>query len=177
MRCAKTALLIRLCLFAAILSTSSATVSYAQQSESAAPSEIATRHQIAAVTAEEPGIVALPEAPAVSHSADSSPEAAPRFDRTSFLFLSASVYSAAFLDMYQTESLGSRVHEYDPLARPFVHLPAPAYYATGAALATGVNWLGWKLAHSRRWHHVWWAPQLSAIAANSSGYGYTITHR
>jgi hypothetical protein len=169
--------MIRLWLFAAMLSIFSATVSYAQQSETVVTPEITLRHQIAAVAPKDPGIVALPDSPAVSRSPASLPDATPQPNRTSFLLLSASVYSAAFLDMYETKSLGTHVHEYDPVARPFVNLPAPAYYATGAALATGVNWLGWKLAHSRRLQHAWWLPQLSAIAANSTGYGYTITHR
>lgn len=177
MRRPATALLIRLCLLAAMLSTFAATVSYARQSEIAAPSEVAAQHQIAAVAPNDPAIVTLPDAPAVSHSPDLSRDTSPRLDHASFLLLSASVYSAAFLDMYETKSLGTHVHEYDPVARPFVHLPTPAYYATGAVLATGVNWLGWKLAHSRRWHQVWWLPQLSAVAANSSGFGYTVAHK
>jgi hypothetical protein len=37
-------------------------------------------------------------------------------------------------------------YETDPFARPFAKLPAPAYYATGLAMATGLNWLSWKWA-------------------------------
>ena len=73
--------------------------------------------------------------------------------------------------MYQTTQVRNLYwwHETDPLARPFVHLPTPAYYATGLALATGVNWLSWKMAHSRRFHRLAPLPQLAAIAGNLYG--------
>jgi hypothetical protein len=61
-------------------------------------------------------------------------------------------------------------YETDPLARPFVHLPAPAYYATGLALATGINWLSWRMAHSRRWYKLAPIPQLLTIGGNLYGY-------
>ena len=61
-----------------------------------------------------------------------------------FWMMSAGVYTAAAFDMQETESLRPHFREYDPLARPLVGLPAPAYYAAGALFATGVNWLGWK---------------------------------
>lgn len=95
-----------------------------------------------------------------------------RFHKIQFLALSAGVYGAAFADMHQT--LHVRHYwwwtETDPLARPFVRLPAPAYYATGFALATGVNWLGWKMGHSRRWHKLAAIPQLMSISGNTYGY-------
>jgi hypothetical protein len=34
---------------------------------------------------------------------------------------------------------GPRIAMSDPLARPLVKLPTPAYYASGFALATGLN--------------------------------------
>lgn len=90
-----------------------------------------------------------------------------------FIVTSAAVYGVAVLDIHETISLRPNFVEHDPLARPFVHLPIPAYYATGVALATGVNWLGWKMARSSRWHSVWWLPQIGAISGNL--YGYTST--
>jgi hypothetical protein len=92
--------------------------------------------------------------------------------KAEFIALSAGVYGAALLDMHQTMHVRnySWWWETDPLARPFVHLPAPAYYATGFALATGVNWLGWKMGHSRRWHKLAAIPQLVSIGGNLYGY-------
>ena len=96
-----------------------------------------------------------------------------RFPKMQFLILSAGVYGAAFADMHETlkERKYPWWYEADPLARPLVKLPAPAYYATGVALATGVNWISWKLGHSRRWHKLAAIPQLLAIGGNT--YGYT----
>lgn len=93
-----------------------------------------------------------------------------------FIFLSASVFAAATLDMRESLSLRPHFHEDDPFARPISHLPAPAYYATGSAFATGVNWIAWKMARSERLHSVWWLPQLCSIAGNMFGYGYTRRH-
>jgi hypothetical protein len=102
--------------------------------------------------------------------------AAADFDRRKFWLASTTVYAFAFLDMHQTMSLRPHINEHDPLARPFVKLPEPAYYASGIALATGVNWLGWKLGHGRRLHRVWWLPQALTVAGNSFGYSYTLAH-
>jgi hypothetical protein len=93
-----------------------------------------------------------------------------------FWTMSAGVYTAAAFDMQQTESLRPHFREYDPLAKPLVGLPAPAYYAAGALFATGVNWLGWKMARSPRWHRIWWVPQVTSMAGNFAGYSYTRTH-
>jgi len=95
-----------------------------------------------------------------------------RFHKTQFLALSAGVYGAAFADMHQTMYVRrfSWWTETDPLARPLVRLPAPAYYATGFALATGLNWLSWKMGHSRRWHRLAPIPQVLSIAGNTFGY-------
>jgi len=101
-----------------------------------------------------------------------APKPPPHFSRTRFAFLSASVYVAAFADMHQTlqERKCSWWREADPLARPFVRLPAPAYYATGLMMATSLNWLSWKMAHSRRWHKVAPIPQLLAVGGNLNGF-------
>jgi hypothetical protein len=93
-----------------------------------------------------------------------------------FWMMSAGVYTAAAFDMHETESLRPHFREYDPLARPLVGLPAPAYYAAGALFATGVNWLGWKMARSPRWHKIWWVPQVTSMAGNLAGYSFTRTH-
>lgn len=95
-----------------------------------------------------------------------------RLPEKKFLLLSASVYTAAILDMHQTLAARSSPwwYETDPLAKPFVHLPAPAYYATGLALATGVNWLSWKMSRSRRWHKLTPIPQVLSITGNLYGY-------
>jgi hypothetical protein len=93
-----------------------------------------------------------------------------------FLLLSTGVYAAATMDMQESASLRPRFHEDDPLAKPFAKLPLPAYYATGLAFATGLNWLGWRMAHSERWHSVWWLPQVCSIAGNLMGYAHTKTH-
>jgi hypothetical protein len=61
-------------------------------------------------------------------------------------------------------------HETDPLAKPLVRLPAPAYYATGLAMATGVNWLSWKMARSHRWRKLAPVAQIFSITGNLYGF-------
>jgi hypothetical protein len=89
-----------------------------------------------------------------------------------FILLSAGVYTAAILDMHQTLAVRSSPwwYETDPLAKPFVRLPAPAYYATGLALATGVNWLSWKMSRSHRWRKFAPIPQVLSIGGNLYGF-------
>jgi hypothetical protein len=101
-----------------------------------------------------------------------------------WLSLSALTYTAAALDMHATADAVQLKKNYpafylgnpeaDPIARPFVKLPAPAYYACGFALATPVNWLGYRMSRSRKWRKVWWLPQSFSMSANGYGY-YTST--
>jgi hypothetical protein len=97
-----------------------------------------------------------------------------RFHKTQFLILGAALYAASLADMHQTlqERKYSWWYERDPLAKPLLTLPTPAYYATGLAMATdlNLNWISWKMGHSRRWHRQAAIPQVLAIAGNSYGY-------
>jgi hypothetical protein len=96
--------------------------------------------------------------------------------RRLFIMMSATVYAFGTLDMHQTVKDGGTFQsEEDPLAKPLVGLPHPAYYATGYALLTGVNWVSWKMEHSRRWHRVSWLPQ--ALTASGNFVGYTMSRR
>lgn len=94
------------------------------------------------------------------------------FHKKQFLAFSAAVYAASLADMHQTMHVRnySWWYETDPIARPIVRLPAPAYYATGLALATGVNWLSWKMGHSKRWRKLSPIPQLLTIVGNLYGF-------
>jgi hypothetical protein len=94
----------------------------------------------------------------------------------SFFVLSAGVYTAAGLDMQRSESMLPRFNERDPIVRPFLRLSAPAYYASAALFATGINFLGWKMARSESGHKFWWVPQVCSMAGNLAGYGYTRAH-
>ena len=99
-------------------------------------------------------------------------------DRT-FLVLSSGVYAGTIFDIHTTGSMkkwysfsdppskvSAHFSDPDPLARPFVDLPNPAYYASGLAFATGLNLVAWKLKHSSRFRKVWWLPQIVAPSLN-----------
>jgi hypothetical protein len=94
------------------------------------------------------------------------------FDKQRFLILSAGIYPAGLADMHQTmhNKQYSWWCERHPLPQPLVNLPAPAWYAAGLALATGVNWLSWKMGHFGKWRKVALLPQLFAITGNSYGF-------
>jgi hypothetical protein len=110
--------------------------------------------------------------PPKTNSFEPNPKSPAHFSKTRFVLLSAAVYGASLADMHQTLAVrnNSWWYETDPLARPFARLPAPAYYATGLAMATGANWLSWKMAHSRRWRKLAPIPQLLAISGNIYGF-------
>jgi len=114
----------------------------------------------------------LTSRPLIREKQKAKPPPPVRFHKKQFLILSVGVYAAGFADMHQTlkERKYDWWYEVDPLARPLVHLPSPAYYATGFAMATGINWISWKMGHSRRWHRFAPIPQLLAIAGNTYGY-------
>ena len=73
------------------------------------------------------------------------------FSKKQFFVLSVAVYGASLADMHQTLAFrnNSWWYETDPLAKPLVRLPAPAYYATGLAMATGLNWISWRMEIGR----------------------------
>lgn len=100
------------------------------------------------------------------------PKSPVHFSKTRFILLSTAVYGAAIADMHQTMANRNQPwwYETNPVARPLVHLPAPAYYAAGLAMATGVNWLSWKIGHSKRWHKFAPIPQLVSIGGNAYGF-------
>lgn len=97
---------------------------------------------------------------------------AENFHKKRFVVLGAAVYAASLADMHETMRVRNEPwwYERDPLARPIVRLPAPAYYATGLALATGVNWVSWRMGRSRRWQKLAFLPQLLSIAGNTCGF-------
>jgi hypothetical protein len=73
----------------------------------------------------------------------------------SFWVLTAGAYTAAGLDMQRSESMLPDFDERGSTLRPFLRLPAPAYYDSAALFATGNNFLGWKMARSERWQKSW----------------------
>jgi hypothetical protein len=114
----------------------------------------------------------FPLRPAEPNPFKPKPQSPVHFSKSNFALLSAAVYGAALADMHQTlaERKNSWWYETDPLAKPLVRLPAPAYYAVGLVMATGVNWLSWKMAHSRRWHKLAPIPQMLSISGNLYGF-------
>lgn len=81
--------------------------------------------------------------------------------------------AAVTLDMATTTVADG--HEEDPLARPIVKLPTPAYFAVGYTEAAAVDWLGLRMYRSRRWHRFWWVPQALQIGGNLFGASNTMS--
>jgi hypothetical protein len=150
-------------------SITSASTSLAQSDPSAAIPILSLTVPAAALTEATPKLpLSVPKRASIARA----PVSAGHFSKAKFILLSTAVYGASLADMHQTLEVRnlSWWYETDPLARPFVHLPAPAYYATGLAMATGINWLSWRMAHSRRWHKLAPIPQLLTIGGNLYGY-------
>jgi hypothetical protein len=65
----------------------------------------------------------------------------------------------------------ARTIETNPLARPFVHLPAPVFVGFAAANSAAASWLGARMRRSRHgWERrIWWLPQTAQIAGNAWG--------
>lgn len=66
--------------------------------------------------------------------------------------------------------LGTEFRELDPLAKPFVNLPKPAYYASDLALSGAVSLAGLKMSHSASpvIRKLWWLPQALQTGLNTS---------
>ena len=90
-----------------------------------------------------------------------------------FIALSLATYARAFLDIHESAGLGHELYEHDPLARPVVFLPRPELYLSGAAMVSGLNFVSWKMEHSRRFRKVWFVPQLASCIGNFYGYAST----
>jgi len=93
-----------------------------------------------------------------------------------WLALSVATYTMALGDAAQTSYYkGPHALEVNPIARPFVNLPAPAYFALAGIATTGTNYLAYRMKHSRhRWERrIWWLPQTMQIAGNAYGISAT----
>lgn len=102
-----------------------------------------------------------------------APEGAARRPIRAWVALSLAGQAAALADAKTTldlkHSYPLAFHEADPLARPFVNLPQPAYFATVVGLTAGVSAISWKLHGSEKpWlRRFWWVPQAAQIALNA----------
>jgi hypothetical protein len=90
-----------------------------------------------------------------------------------WLALSVAGQGAALADATTTLDLKHAhpvtFYENDPLARPFVNLPPPAYVASVVGLTAGVSVISWKLRRSEHplLRRFWWVPQAAQIALNA----------
>lgn len=90
-----------------------------------------------------------------------------------WLALSIAGQVAAYADVRTTLSLRNQYpgfQDSDPLARPIVGLPSPAYTAFAAGLTLAISEASSKMhKSSNRWvRHFWWVPQTAQIAINSA---------
>jgi hypothetical protein len=78
----------------------------------------------------------------------------------------------SMLDAYTTRQGINlpRVHESDPIFRPFVH--HDGLYAIQTAEISALAFVGWKMHHSRSkfLRSTWWIPQTAQIGANLEGW-------
>ncbi len=102
-----------------------------------------------------------------------APESAVRRPSRAWFALGVVSQAAALADAKTTLDL-KRSHpltfyESDPLARPFVNLPPPAYIASVIGLSAGVSAISWKLQRSEHplLRRLWWLPQATQIAFNA----------
>lgn len=95
----------------------------------------------------------------------------PHVDRA-WLALTAAQFGAAALDMNRTRNGNvAGTYENNPLARPFVRLPQPPYFAVGFAGSAGVAFIGLRMKRSHGWtRHVWWVPQAAQIGLDAWGF-------
>jgi hypothetical protein len=102
-----------------------------------------------------------------------APERAVRRPSRAWLALSVAGQAATLADAKTTLDLQRAqpltFYESDPLARPFVNLPRPAFVASVVGLTAGVSAIGWKLQRSEHplLRRFWWAPQVAQIALNA----------
>jgi hypothetical protein len=66
--------------------------------------------------------------------------------------------------------------EIDPVLKPIVELPNPAYVAMTYVLISGLDLVSWKMERSNRFHKIWWVPLVLQIGGNTWGAAYTAAH-
>jgi hypothetical protein len=102
-----------------------------------------------------------------------APERAVRRPSRGWLALGVAGQAAALADVKTTLDFKHAhpltFYESDPLARPFVNLSRPAYFASVVGLTAGVSAIGWELQRSEHplLRRFWWAPQVAQIALNA----------
>jgi hypothetical protein len=117
----------------------------------------------------------LPSAPPIhiTPRTDSPVKAVVRTPFHSWLALSIVGQAAVLADVKTTLDLRSSspltFRESDPLARPFVNMPTPAYVGSAVALTAGLSLASWKLSTSENgWlRRHWWLPQAAQIVLNA----------
>jgi hypothetical protein len=144
-----------------------ATVSFAILTVVASQSCLAATNDAASI--ETTDMVAALPAPFVAVKPAELPDQ-PKPNKTLWKGLAVLGQAAAAADVASTiDVLNHGGYEADPLAKPLAGLPKPMYAATSAAIVGGVSYLGLKMQESRRFHKVWWVPQVLQIAINSTG--------
>jgi hypothetical protein len=104
---------------------------------------------------------------------DPPPESVVRRPGRAWFALSLAGQAAALADVKTTLDLKSvyrlTFYENDPLARPFVNLPPPAYITSAVGLTAGASAISWELRRSEHplLRRFWWAPQAVQIVLNS----------